>query len=79
MSPTTFRIETLGCKANQYDSQRLAEALVALGLSEVAGDDAPDVIIINSCTVTHVADRKARQIANRAVREFPRARVFVTG
>jgi len=75
----TFRIETLGCRANQYDSQRLADALIALGLRVAAEGEAPGVVLINTCTVTGTADRKARQLARRAVREHPGARVYVTG
>ena len=79
MRVPTFRIATLGCKANQYDSQRLAEALTALGFHE-AGDSAPpSVLVINTCTVTQAADRKSRQLASRALREHPGSRVFVTG
>ena len=75
----TFHIETLGCKANQYDSQRLAEALCGAGLEQAPDGEAPDVWIINTCTVTHVSDRKCRQAIRRAVREYPGARIFVTG
>ncbi len=81
----TYRIETLGCKANAYDSQRLAEALEALGL--VRADGPVDVCIVNSCTVTSTADRKSRKIAARAVRAALAARggarggarVYLTG
>jgi len=71
----TYRIETLGCKANAYDSQRLAEALEALGF--VRADGPVDVCIINSCTVTSTADRKSRKIAARAARAG--GRVYLTG
>ena len=79
MSLRTFQIETLGCKSNRYDSQRLAEALGALGLKEALAGTAPNVCIVNTCTVTHTADRKCRQLVRRAVRENPGAIVFVTG
>lgn len=80
-SPHTglFKTETLGCKANQYDSQRIAEALVARGWRPAEADEKPDVIIINTCTVTVRCSRKCRQTVNQAVRENPGARVFVTG
>jgi len=74
-----FTIETLGCKANQYDSQRLAEALVGLGWREAGSDENPDIVLVNTCTVTTRCSRKCRQIVNRAVRDYPEARVFVTG
>ncbi len=79
MTPKTFKIDTLGCKSNQYDSQRLREVLESAGFSPAAGPEPPDIRIINTCTVTHTADRKARQLIRRAKREQPGSRVFVTG
>jgi len=78
-SAPTYGIHTLGCKANQYDSQRIAEALEALGYRMAGPLDVPGLIIINTCTVTGTADRKSRQLVRRAVRRHPEARVFVTG
>jgi len=75
----TFRIETLGCKSNQYDSQRIGEALVSSGWAEADEADEPDLCVVNTCTVTHASDRKCRQLVRRLVREHPAARVFVTG
>lgn len=74
-----FTIETLGCKANQYDSQRLAEVLVERGWCEAADGESPDLVVVNTCTVTGRCSRKCRQTAARAARENPDARVFVTG
>ncbi len=75
----TYRIETLGCKANVYDSRRLAEALEALGWRPAEDGRPADTCILNTCTVTAVADRKCRRRAARLVKENPGARVFVTG
>ncbi len=75
----TYRIETLGCKANLYDSQRLSEALERIGYVPAAGEQPADVCILNSCTVTSGADRKSRQLARRLARESPAGQVFVTG
>jgi len=75
----TFRIETLGCKANQYDSQRLAGALVRLGWREAQGNEQPDAVIINTCTVTATCARKCRQAAGQMARRYPGAAIFVTG
>jgi threonylcarbamoyladenosine tRNA methylthiotransferase MtaB len=75
----TFRIETLGCKSNQYDSQRIAEALAFSGWAEANEADEPGLYIVNTCTVTHASDRKCRQLIRRMIREHPDARVFVTG
>ncbi len=79
MEKQTFRIETFGCKVNRYDSQRLREMLESAGMQPAAEDETPDLWFINTCTVTHVADRKARRIIRRRKREAPGARVFVTG
>jgi threonylcarbamoyladenosine tRNA methylthiotransferase MtaB len=75
----TYRIETLGCKANVYDSRRLAEALEDCGLRPAPPGRPADVCVLNTCTVTAVADRKGRKLAARLVRENPGARVFLTG
>jgi len=79
MDTPTYRIETLGCKSNVYDSQRLTEALDALGCRPAADGEPADVCILNTCTVTAGADRKSRQLAARLARENPGARVYVTG
>ena len=75
----TFKIETLGCKANQYDSERLAEALSEAGLHRAHEAEGPDIWVVNTCTVTHVSDRKCRQTVRQAIREHPDAQVYVTG
>mgnify|MGYP000338355570 CR=1 FL=1 len=77
--PRTFHIDTLGCKANQYDSQRLAESLRATGLTPAHDDESPDIVIVNSCTITHRSDRKCRKRARRAARDNPDATVIITG
>jgi threonylcarbamoyladenosine tRNA methylthiotransferase MtaB len=75
----TYRIENLGCKANLYDAQRLAESLEELGYRRAPEGARADVCVLNSCTVTSGADRKSRQQAARLARENPGTRVFVTG
>jgi len=77
--PQTYRIETLGCKANVYDSRRLAEALEARGLRPAPAGEPADVCVLNTCTVTAAADRKSRKLAAHLARENPGARVFLTG
>jgi len=78
-APRAYRIETLGCKANAYDSRRLTEALEALGWRPAEEQEPADACILNTCTVTAVADRKSRQRAARLAKDNPGARVFVTG
>jgi threonylcarbamoyladenosine tRNA methylthiotransferase MtaB len=64
----TFSIHTLGCRANQADSELLREILVGAGFVEVPFGQPADCQIVNTCTVTREADRKARQLLNRALR-----------
>ena len=73
------RIETHGCKLNTADSQRLANEFARSGYQITEGDEIPDVFVLNSCTVTHVADKKARQALRRARKIFPEAIVVAAG
>ncbi len=72
-------IVTLGCKVNQYESRALQEALERRGHLVVPVEGAPDVVIVNSCTVTHRSDRDTRAWVRRARRSRPGVRVVVTG
>jgi len=73
----SVRFITFGCKANQYDTQVLREALLRRGLAESSAG--ADLVVVNTCTVTAEAGRKARQIVRRIQRETPQARVCMTG
>jgi threonylcarbamoyladenosine tRNA methylthiotransferase MtaB len=73
----SFRLVTFGCKANQYDSQLLREALAREGWREVEGE--ADLVVINSCTVTGEAGRKARQLIRRIARRAPETRIALAG
>ena len=76
----TVRFETLGCKLNQADTQNLAREFAAAGYRVADRDDGDaDVFVLNSCTVTHVADRKARRSARAAKRRNPSSIVVATG
>jgi threonylcarbamoyladenosine tRNA methylthiotransferase MtaB len=78
------RYLTFGCKANQYDTQVLREALGRRGWVEGDGDGSgtdgeEELVVINTCTVTGEAGRRARQWIRRIHRENPRARMAITG
>ena len=77
----TVEIETHGCKLNTADSQQMAAEFLRAGFSVRRRDDdsSPDVFILNSCTVTHVADKKARQSISAAKRRYPNALTVMTG
>ena len=74
-----FQCYTLGCKVNQYETQAMEQQLLALG--HTAGTDADDcdAYLINTCTVTAVADRKNRTLIRRLRREHPQAVIGVCG
>lgn len=76
-----FLIQTLGCKVNQYDSERIRAQLMRRGYRSVlpGGDGEPDLIIVNTCSVTSESDRKGRQAIRKLIRRYPQARVMVTG
>ena len=70
---------TLGCKLNFAETSTFAEMLTELGVTTVSGDEKADICLINTCSVTDVADHKCRQQINKMVRNHPDAFVVVTG
>ena len=75
----TVAIETHGCKLNQADSRVIAESFRRKGYRLVSSAEPADVYVVNTCTVTHVADRKARQSLRAARRRNPNAVVVAAG
>ena len=75
----TAAFTNLGCKVNQYETERLAESFEALGFALADFREPADVYIINTCSVTADADRKSRQMARRAARQKEGAKVVLTG
>ncbi len=74
-----FAICTLGCKVNQYESQALERQGAARGHTQVAWEAEAEVYIVNTCTVTNLADQKDRQVIRRVRRERPGALLCVCG
>lgn len=70
---------TLGCKVNQYETEAMKEAFVSRGATIASEDESADVYIVNTCTVTNIADRKSRQYIRRMKGVNPEAYVVVTG
>lgn len=70
---------TLGCKLNFAETSTFAERLSQLGVRTVRKGESADICIINTCSVTEVADHKCRQQINKMVRNHPDAFVLVTG
>jgi threonylcarbamoyladenosine tRNA methylthiotransferase MtaB len=75
----TAAILTLGCKLNIADSAAMARRLRLAGWRVTDEASGADAVIVNSCSVTHVADRKSRQLALKARRQNPGATVAFTG
>lgn len=74
-----FKIITLGCKVNQYESQKMADLLCERGHSPAEKGERCDIAIVNSCTVTATADQKTRQTVRRLRRDNPDAIICLTG
>lgn len=72
-------LDTLGCKLNQAETERLARQLAEAGHCLVHSATEADVYILNTCTVTHSADSKSRHWLRLAHRRNPDARLVVTG
>lgn len=70
---------TFGCKANQYDTERMRQEIEARGASTTSARDEADVVVVNTCTVTNQADADARRFIRRVHREHPEARIVVAG
>lgn len=74
-----FTIYTLGCKVNQYESDSMEDILKKEGASLVSFESYADIVIINTCAVTNMAERKTRQIIHRAKKKNPNAVVCACG
>lgn len=73
----TFKIITLGCKVNTYESEYMLEELLNSGY--FYNEEKPDIIIINTCSVTNMADSKSLKIVRRVKRENPNCILIVCG
>jgi len=74
-----FKIVTLGCKVNQCESAAIGHTLTSARYRETGSQADPDVIIINTCSVTGRAAMQSRQAIRQAIRQYPEARIVVTG
>jgi threonylcarbamoyladenosine tRNA methylthiotransferase MtaB len=75
----TFSIITLGCKVNQYESRQIRELIASLGLKPTDTDQSADIVIVNTCCVTHTASAKSRQAIRKAQKLNPNTTVVITG
>lgn len=74
-----YKFITLGCKVNSYESAAMGEILDRMGFNHVNEKNTADIIIINTCTVTSVADAKSRQMIRREIKNNPNAIVCAVG
>jgi threonylcarbamoyladenosine tRNA methylthiotransferase MtaB len=75
-------IHTLGCKLNSLESESYADSFRRAGYElfiKQKINSKPAVVIINTCTVTSKADQKARRVIRKALRDYPKAKIIVTG
>lgn len=75
----TVALRTVGCKLNQAESDALAHRFLQAGYTLVSPTAKPDVFILNTCTVTHIADRKCRQYLREFNRRNPDSLVLAVG
>lgn len=72
-------LHNLGCKVNSYETEAMQQLLEAAGYEIVAFSEPADVYIINTCSVTNIADRKSRQMLHRAKKQNPDSVVVAAG
>ncbi len=79
MEKKTFRLATLGCRTNQYETQAYRDQLLALGYREAVEGEEAELSIVNTCTVTESADQSSRHQIRRLLKQSPQGEVVVTG
>lgn len=78
-SKKKFKIISLGCRTNQYESQAYHDQLIALGYSQADENEKAEVCVVNTCTVTESADSSSRHAIRQLARENPDSKLLVTG
>jgi threonylcarbamoyladenosine tRNA methylthiotransferase MtaB len=72
----TFAILSLGCKVNQYESQQIRQLLETFGLTQTGTVHSPQLVVVNTCCVTHTASAKSRHLIRQAQKHGPAAVVI---
>ena len=72
-------LHNLGCKVNEYETEAMQQLLEEAGYEIVPFQEEADVYVVNTCSVTNIADRKSRQMLHRAKRKNPRAIIVAAG
>lgn len=79
MEKKTYKIVTLGCRTNQYESQAYSDQLKKMGFVEASAGEKADICIVNTCTVTESADRKSIYQIRKLAKEYHPEKLIVTG
>lgn len=79
MSSKKFKVVTLGCRTNQYESQAYCDQLIAMGYESADNGEKADICIVNTCTVTESADSSSRHEIRHLAKQHPNAQIIVTG
>ena len=75
----TAIFHTLGCKLNFAETSTVAKMFADKGIRRAQTGETPDVIVVNTCSVTELADKKCRQAIRSFIKKYPNATVIVTG
>lgn len=76
---TTFFIKTFGCRVNQVESQSLREEFLRAGFTPAETPDKADICLLNTCSVTHQADKDAEKLIRQLLRRNPNGKLILTG
>ncbi len=74
-----YKVATLGCRTNQYESHAYQNQLKLAGYQEAGDGEEADLCIINTCTVTQSADSHSRNQIRKLKKQYPKAKIAVTG
>ena len=75
----TVEYHTLGCKLNFAETSTIGKILSDRGFHTMRAGEIPDIVVVNTCSVTELADKKGRQLIRRLVKKYPDALMVVTG
>ena len=75
----TALYHTFGCKLNFAETSTIARQLAELGVRRISGAEQPDIIVVNTCSVTELADKKCRQTIRSFHKRYPDAAIVATG
>lgn len=76
---TTFFIKTFGCRVNQVESQALLEQFLRTGYTPATSFETADICLLNTCSVTHQADKDVEKMIRQIIRRNPTAQLVLTG